>query len=1090
MLPLIFRSLRYYWRTHLGVLVGAILASVILTGALLVGDSVDQSLRSFAMMRLGGIEHVMITRTQFFDEALAEELDQNLDAHASSLLHLRGMAIHQGATQEDRVQVNQVEVLGIGDDFWDFALGHRTGILPSLGSNETAINEKLALALKVSVGDEISMRVAKPSLMSRDAPLAWSSDERSKRRRYTVKHIVSDESLGRFSLSPSQISPYNAFINRAFLQEQVELEDRANLLLVGGGSTSTEIESALKSVWKPEYTGLKLRNDVGDIIQLESDRVYLDAETSRAALTVASARPTLTYLVNSLRHGEFSTPYSFIIGGPVPEDLGDDEIIINRWLADELHAEAGGTIEIDFAELLPNGDFVNKQRTFVVSGIREMDSLKSERSLMPTFPGLSDVESCADWDVGMPMDEETLNDKANEEYWELYGQTPKALITLSAAQEMWSNRFGDMTSVRYSTMSIPDEIRQALRSEIDPLAAGFAPIPARAQALKAVNEAMDFGGLFIGMSFFLIVATLLLTALLFAFGVQQRAPEMGVLLAMGFDSRTVRRLWLAEGFLIASLGAIVGAGFGALYTRGLIFGLSTYWQGAVANAAIQFHATASTVILGTLISFVCALSAMALTMRKQFKHPARELLTMDFTQKQDSDTDKPAGKRGLILSIGGVVISILIIVGAQAMGVVELMIPFFGAGALLLISGLGLFRHVLLSIQSGDTASDFTALKFALQNLARRQGRSLTVVALLACGCFMVFAVAAMQEDLHTTAHHRSSGTGGYSLLAESTFPIQEDLFAIFENPDVTGTAIKIRDGDDASCLNLNHAQTPKVLGVDADDFAAIAAFSKESDHGAIWNLLNATGEDGTIPALVGDSNTAMWTLKKKTGVEKGAVLIYQDESGDEANIKLVGALPLRLSIFQGTILISKDNFTRLFPGESGHRLYLIDAPEDQHSEITSALNREFDRYGLNVMPTVQRLLEFYSVETTYLAMFLVLGGLGLAVGSIGMGIVVLRNLLERRKELAMFRALGFNQKAIFNILFTEYSVLLFSGLLIGIIAAAISTVPALLATESNIDLRIQFRLAILVLVICFTCMTAAIQLGLRTSKIDALRSE
>ena len=771
--------------------------------------------------------------------------------------------------------------------------------------------------------------------------------------------------------------------------------------------------------------------------------------------------------------------------------MSDDEIVINRWLADELDARVGSEVKIDYAELLPNGEFVNRQHAFTVHSIREMADLDMERDLMPTYPGLSDVESCADWDVGMPMDDEILNDEANEEYWDAYGQTPKAFVTLAAAQDMWSNRFGNMTSIRYpGGEEDVSRIKEALALEMDPVAAGFAALPARAQALKAVSEAMDFGGLFLGMSFFLIIAVLMLTGLLFAFGVQQRASEMGVLLAMGFEPRTVRKLWLSEGFAIALLGSVLGAGLGALYTRVLIYGLSTYWQGAVANAAIRFHATATTVIMGIVISLVCALAAMFLTMRRQFRRPARELLTMDFTQDQSEAGDSRKSKLGFILSIAGVAASVLIVVGAQLMAVVELMIPFFAAGSLLLISGLGLFRHLLVTIRTSSPKSDLTPRKLALQNVARRQGRSLTVVALLACGCFMVFAVAAMQEDLHASAHHRSSGTGGFAVLAESTFPILDDPFDFLENPAVSGTAIKVRDGDDASCLNLNHAQTPRILGVSVNDFVDVGAFSSEADAGAIWKLLNLELDDGTIPALVGDSNTAMWTLKKRTGVEKGDVLIYQDESGEEANIKLVGALPLRLSVFQGTILISEANFTELFPGEAGHRMFLIDVPEGQRAEVATALREEYARFGLDAMPVVQRLLEFYSVETTYLAMFLVLGGLGLAVGSIGMGVVVLRNLLERRREIAMFRAVGFGGDAIYRMLLTEYSLLLAAGLFIGIVAASVSTIPALFATESNINLSIQLRLATLILIVCVACMTFAVRTGLRTADLSALRSE
>ena len=52
----IVQSARHYWRGHLGLLFGAFLASAILTGSLLVGDSVRASLRRVAEFRLGQIQ--------------------------------------------------------------------------------------------------------------------------------------------------------------------------------------------------------------------------------------------------------------------------------------------------------------------------------------------------------------------------------------------------------------------------------------------------------------------------------------------------------------------------------------------------------------------------------------------------------------------------------------------------------------------------------------------------------------------------------------------------------------------------------------------------------------------------------------------------------------------------------------------------------------------------------------------------------------------------------------------------------------------------------------------------------------------------
>ena len=1085
MLGLILRSLRYYWRTHLGVLAGVVLASAVLTGALLVGDSVKFSLRAFAAMRLQEVEFALDTKNQYVNQSLAAELGQRLDTDVAATLHLRGMAIYQGDTPADRKQINRVEVLGVDSDFWNLSSGPPV----ELGPNETALGQKLATALGVTTGDEISLRVEKPSLMARDAPLSWRGDDQSRRAIFQVKAVLPDAAMGRFSLAASQIAPHNAFVNRSMLQNRVDMPERVNRVLIGGNVTADDVNDALRDAWTPEHLGLHLRAHASGLVQLESDRVFLDAETTRAALAAPDAEGTLTYLVNALSKGENATPYSFVVAGPVPQGMRDDEIVINRWLADEIDADVGDRVAMTYAELLPTNEFIDQRREFTVHSIREMGDLETERDLMPTFPGLSDVESCADWDVGTPMDEELLDDAANEVYWETYHQTPKALVTLIAGQNMWANRFGGLTAIRYpGGTDHTTELRETLRTEIDPTLTGLFFLPVGEHAQAAVSQAMPFGLLFLGMSFFLIIAALMLTGLLYVFGVQQRASEMGTLLALGFQRANVRRLILGEGVVIALAGAVLGAFLSTLYARALIFGLAQYWQGAVASAAIRYHATTATLLIGASVTLLCAIAAMALAMWRQSKHSARELLSLDFTQDQPTRTRPRTRRVGVMLSIIGVVASIAIVLFVQIADVGNVALPFFAVGSLLLLSGLGFFRHALIRLNSGGASQQFTLRSLALQNIARRQGRSLTVVGLLACGCFIVFAASSMQEDLTANAHQRSSGTGGFALLAEATFPLLEDPLAAIDAPDVSATGIKVRDGDDASCLNLNRAQTPRLLGVNVEDLRARGAFTK--NDGAIWELLNLELEDGAIPALVGDSNTAMYNLQKKTGVKKGDVLLYNDEAGNEIKVKLVGKLPMRLSVFQGAILMSDASFTRMYPSESGHRLFLIDAPFDSEREIAATLAAKFNRFGLDAIPAVQRILEFYAVETTYLAMFLVLGGLGLAIGSAGMGVVVLRNLFERRREIAMLHALGFPSNPIYKILFTEYGLLLIAGLGIGGIAAAVSMVPALLAAQSEIAVGVQVSIALLVVLASAACTTAAILTGFHKHDPAALRNE
>jgi len=1055
-----------------------------LTGALLVGDSVDYSLRELATMRLGGIRFALDYGSRFFSEELNAALRQWTGAHTAPALALRGMAISE---QGEKTQVNQVHVLGIGPGFWRFAGDAEIQLAPY----ETALSERLAAALGVGAGDEIALRVARADFMSRDAPLSSREQGPSKRFQLTVRNVVSDERLGRFSLAAEQAAPRNAFVDLAWLQDEMELAGRANLLLVGRGATENELKVALARAWQPEHIGLRLRRHVSDVVQLESDRVFVDAPIAEAALGLPGASGVLSYLVNGIAKGERSTPYSFAVAGPAPGGMGDDEVLVNRWLADQIETRKGDRVGVAYYEVLPTNEFVERQRTFTVRGILEMDALHIERELSPPFPGLSDVEHCQDWQIGIPMDEDLLKDAPNEAYWDEFRQTPKIVVTLAAGQAMWANRFGSLTAVRFTGADVQeDAIRESLRQKLAPAELGLSFVPVHDQALEAVTQALDFGGLFLGMSFFLILSALVLTGLLFVFGVQNRAGEMGTLLALGFRPALVRRLFLGEALGIALLGGVCGAWAGALYTRALILGLARYWPGAVAHAAIQYHADPGTVMQGAAIGVACAVAAMAIAVWRQTRHTPRELLAMDFTQDQSAVPSSRSNALSLAIAAVALGFAAAIVAHVWRAGSADVAPPFFAAGALLLLSGLALSRYVLGRAGGGPSSGETTLLRFVLQNAARRRGRSLSVIGLLAGGCFLVLAVSSMQVDVTAHADRRESGTGGFEIFAQSTVPIVERPSDVFEEPDVEVVPIRVHDGDDASCLNLNHARAPRLLGVNVARLAALRAFLPAGNDDNLWRLLESDLPDGQVPALVGDSDTAMWGLKKKTGLDDGDVLLYQDEAGRDVRVKLVGRLPMRLSVFQGAVLVADDAFTRLYPSESGFRMFLMDAPPQEHRDLAARLNARLDRFGLDAVPAVDRLREFYAVESTYLAMFLILGGLGIVLGSAGLGIVILRNLLERRREVAMLRALGYRRQTLFRMLIAEHGLLLVAGIIVGGVAAAIAMAPAVTSSGTHVSGGLITGMLALVMLAGVSCTALALFVGLGKSDVAALRDE
>src|SRR5262249_13022561 len=197
---------------------------------------------------------------------------------------------------------------------------------------------------------------------------------------------------------------------------------------------------------------------------------------------------------------------------------------------------------------------------------------------------------------------------------------------------------------------------------------------------------------------------------------------------------------------------------------------------------------------------------------------------------------------------------------------------------------------------------------------------------------------------------------------------------------------LRLRAGDDASCLNLYQPRRPRLLGLPRPlvrrggfRFAASTAETPE-DRANPWRLLERPDSDGAIPA-VADATTVEWMLKSKLG----GVLEVPDEQGNPVKLRLVGLL--QESIFQSEVLVSEENFLRLYPSQEGYNFFLIEAPPGRSEEVKTLLETALAERGFEAASTAQRLAAYLAVENTYLSTFQALGGLGLLLGALGLAV-------------------------------------------------------------------------------------------------------
>jgi len=365
----------------------------------------------------------------------------------------------------------------------------------------------------------------------------------------------------------------------------------------------------------------------------------------------------------------------------------------------------------------------------------------------------------------------------------------------------------------------------------------------------------------------------------------------------------------------------------------------------------------------------------------------------------------------------------------------------------------------------------------------------------------VVVAVDSFRRDPGHDFLEKTGGSGGFPLLAESEVPVYQDLnsekaraeigFSAEVQAELRGVRFvpfRVRAGDDASCLNLYQPRRPRLLGVPSSlierggfQFGATEAKTPE-ERANPWLLLQKRRE-GAIP-VVGEANTVGWMLHKSLGEE----LTVPDGQGNPVKLRLVGLL--KDSVFQGELLMSEENFLTLYPRQEGYQFFLVDAPAARLNEAKAMLAKALADYGFSVESSARRLESYLAVENTYLATFQALGGLGLLLGALGLAVVLLRSVWERRGELALLRALGFRRSALGWLVLAENAWLLVLGVGVGLVAALLAVAPQLLGGAGAVGWLRLLGLLALVTVVGLAAGAAAIRSTLRAPLLPALRRE
>lgn len=560
------RSRSYYKKFYRLVAVAIAVMTAVLTGSLVLGDSVRGSLMERVSERLGNSETLIQTGTGFLSDSI---LNNEILSDAKGYLLSEGFISSEG-------KMIPVMVWGTDNDSLNYDEATLNPQLSSLISNPSTLTP-----------NPIILHLPSNNLVGSGS--LFISQSHATQLRLTVKGIKSSQDGGNILLHNEQVRPLNVFINRQQLAEALGVKGKVNVILSPNNITF----DAFHSIWRPHDSGLQPIND--SIIGI--DRVFLPHSVVE---TLNPSTRYLAYFVNSLG----TIPYSFVTA---TDRLKGDETILTDYAARRMNAHVGDSVTMEY--YVSQGGLkklLTRSHRFRVSRIVPINEFQKQADMITAdFPGLSGVKRCTDWNSDLPIDMSRIT-KADEDYWTAYRQTPKALVSLDAVGKDWIGSYGVATKVMGDT---------ARMKQLTPQSFGIAVVHPRVAALDAAQNGTDFGTLFLALGFFIIVAAILLMQNPLSEMYQLRRPEIQLLNALGFSKRQVFRRLFSEALPVVLVSVPIGVLLGYAYAAVILQLLAGPWSGVVHTDGFAIHANIMTVVLSFILSVILAFVVLALTVR-------------------------------------------------------------------------------------------------------------------------------------------------------------------------------------------------------------------------------------------------------------------------------------------------------------------------------------------------------------------------------------------------------------------------------------------------------------------------------------------
>jgi len=618
----------------------------------------------------------------------------------------------------------------------------------------------------------------------------------------------------------------------------------------------------------------------------------------------------------------------------------------------------------------------------------------------------------------------------------------------------------------------------------------FIVAKAKADSVQGATEGADrLAQVFVLLSFFTIIAGVLLIVNIFVMLAEERKGEMGVARALGMRRKNLVQSFVSEGLLYALLSSVVGM-FGGLLIAGVIlWGFSQVFQGGFGGGLVLTW-TVSDLLTGFAIGFLITMATIGIASFRVSKlnivraiRDIPEPVPHRSTRRQIAvgavlvalgalGTISSLATKNLILqeagpsalAIGLAVLTMRITSPRRVFTVAGILMlawllspwKFFSTetaditlfilvGLLLILGGLliVLFNsESVLAVATRLFRSRTwrpvvrTAIAYPM-NKKFRTGATLASIALVMFTIATMSCIQAMVSSSISTANYRESG--GFQLLGSSAIPIPnwDAAFSDYSRTPAGSASIADQHGIPQARIRITPAAHPSVeytsslIGVPSSWTPPLplqARAANYSDDAAAWAAIQANPDVAILDGSVVPNNFGPNFGSFSAVV--GDLFRYTNATGATRNVRVIGIL---YEQFAQGLWVSASTVKADVRMEAASLFYFqvkdgVDVTKAGHD-----LERYFLPYQLltlDIQGLINQILEttmgVFNLLEAYLA-------LGLIVGIAGLGVITMRNVVERRQETGALRALGFRKSMVLRSFLFELSFIALTGIAMGV---------------------------------------------------------